>query len=795
MKYPSCFLVAISFVLFAAGGLRGAAAPDDFFAAPRRGFVSHLPANNWEQGIITGNGTMGAIVLGQPYEETLYLSHAALYLPQPNSPRYISMASRLEKIRSLCFAGDFRAAGRQIVDARKEYSYGDQRDPFIAAFTLRIKQPESKVVRYQRAVNWMTAEAFVTVGEEGGTFGRSVFVSRPDNVIVLRLAGSGKQSAELSFSALAPINEMEKKVIADGIKSSEQGVKDGLLYFRALFAHGNPFNPNRGYEGLGKVVSRGGQRTETAAGITIAGADEILVLVNIQPLAKAARADSNFAEIRKKLEGLAPDYAALLAPQARVQGDLMSRVSFSLQAPDKERAKSSEQLNKDSEGSDAPLAKIERAFDAGRYNIICSTGLYPPNLMGLWSGTWLAPWSGSFTTDGNLPTAVSFDLMGNTPELMEPFFRYYDERWEGFRENARVLFGTRGFHVPGQLTLSPRETDFSPRWPLCYWHAGAAWALKFYYDYYQYTGDRKFLAERAYPLMKEAAGFYEDFLKVEDKNGKVVFAPSYSPENSPGGEEREPATAINATMDVAAAKQLLRNSIAAANTLGLDADLQSKWANLIAKLPAYKVGPDGSFQEWLWPGLRDDNRHRHASHFYELYDEMPAGIVDDPALVKAVDHSINERMAFLEETGEMAFGLVQNGLAAAHVGNAKSTQRVINFLARDFWSSGMASFHNRGDLFNMDISGGFPYLCASALVYSCPGKVMFFPARPAQWTRGSLKGVRLRGGILLRDLSWDGPRTQAVLVSETDQTVLIGQANGTPRPCALRAGRAARLAF
>jgi hypothetical protein len=107
----------------------------------------------------------------------------------------------------------------------------------------------------------------------------------------------------------------------------------------------------------------------------------------------------------------------------------------------------------------------------------------------------------------------------------------------------------------------------------------------------------------------------------------------------------------------------------------------------------------------------------------------------------------------------------------------------------------MASFHNRGDLFNMDISGGFPYLCASALVYSCPGKVMFFPARPAQWTRGSLKGVRLRGGILLRDLSWDGPRTQAVLVSETDQTVLIGQANGTPRPCALRAGRAARLAF
>jgi alpha-L-fucosidase 2 len=795
MKFLSSFLVAISFMLSPITSVRAWAASDDLFTVPTRGFVSSEPAKDWEQGIITGNGTMGAIVLGQPFAETLYLSHAALYLPQPNSARYINMASRLEKIRQLCFAGEFRAAGDQIVEARKEYSYDDQRDPFIAAFTLGIKQPEAKVVRYQRTVDWMTAETVVSVEGGEGSFRRSAFVSRPDNVIVLRLAGGGKQSAEFSFAALPPINEKEKKVIAEGIKSSEQGVKEGLLYFRTLFAHGNPFNPNLGYEGLGKVISKGGQRAETAAGIKITDADEIIVLVKIQPLAKTAKVNTDFAAIRKHLDALVPDYVALLVPQAKVQGDLMSRVSFSLDVPENERAKSSEQLNQEAKQLAAPLAKIERAFDAGRYNIICSTGLYPPNLMGLWSGTWLAPWSGSFTTDGNLPAAVSFDLMGNTPELMEPFFRYYDERWDGFRENAKAFFGTRGFHVPGQLTLSPRETDFNPRWPLCYWHAGAAWALNFYYDYYQYTGDLKFLAERAYPLMKEATEFYEDFLAITDKNGKVVFAPSYSTENSPGNEEKEPATTINATMDFAAAKQLLRNSIAAAKILGRDADLQKKWADLIAKMPAYEIGPEGSFREWLWPGLPENNRHRHASHFYELYDGMPPEIVDNPALVKAVEHSIGERLIFLEETGEMAFGIVQNGLAAAHVGNAELTQRVVNFLAKYYWSSGMASFHNRGELFNMDISGGFPYLCASALVYSVPGKVRFFPARPAQWTRGSLKGVRLRGGIVLRDLSWDGPRAQAVLVSDTDQTVMVEQADGKAQACTLHAGVATVLNF
>jgi hypothetical protein len=250
---------------------------------------------------------------------------------------------------------------------------------------------------------------------------------------------------------------------------------------------------------------------------------------------------------------------------------------------------------------------------------------------------------------------------------------------------------------------------------------------------------------------------------------------------------------INATMDIAAAKQLLRNSIAAAKTLGVDANLQKKWAELISKMPPYEVGPDGSFREWLWPGLPENNRHRHASHFYALYDGMPSEIVDDPALVKAVGHSIGERVNFLEATGVQAFGFVQNGLAAAHTGNSEYAQRIINYLARHFWSAGMGSFHNRDELFNMDISGGFPYLCASTLVYADPGVIKFFPARPPQWQSGSLKGVRLRGGIVIRALTWDGAKAKAVLVSDTNQTVTIETPDGKTKSCNLRAGVATSL--
>ncbi len=313
-------------------------------------------------------------------------------------------------------------------------------------------------------------------------------------------------------------------------------------------------------------------------------------------------------------------------------------------------------------------------------------------------------------------------------------------------DNYVALFSGASGKVPAQLTVSPRSTNFTNRHPHCYWHSGAAWALQFYYDYYQYTGDKKFLEERAYPVMKEAAEFYEDFLIKTEVNGKLAFVPSYSPENSPITKNMSPVS-INATMDISAAKQLLGNLINAAKILNKDDELQRKWSDIISNLPDYEVGPDGSFREWLWPGLEENHAHRHASHLYALYDEQPSEIVNNPDFVKAVEFSIRQRFEHQKEKPVMAFGLVQLGLASAHIGNKDLTQEILNFLAKGYWTTGMGSFHNRNDLFNTDISGGFPYLCASSLVYADPGYIRFFPARPEEWKSGFVKGLLLRGGI------------------------------------------------
>lgn len=744
-----------------------------YFATPKNGFTSDDWVHNTQEfrhGLLTGNGTSGAIVLGRPYDENIYISHASLYLPNTINEDYIRLDSLMPHIQALCLKGDYKQAGQIIQEQKEAQGYADERDPFIGAFYVHVNQPKQDIIKYQRAVDYTTAEAIVDVTDERGTFRRSTFASRKDTLIVMKLSGSDTQSAEISFKALETFNDDERKMQQEGVRLSEHGVRNGYLYFRTLFAHQNRFNPNIGFEGIGKVITKGGETITNDSSIIVKDADEILLLVKVEPILKASGETSITHALQQKINSVSTQYNTLLKAHTAIHGELMNRVSFSLEAPTEDRTLSNEQLFDKSAPLDAPLALTERAFKAGRYNIICSTGFNPPNLQGLWSASWFARWKGSFTTNGNLPCAISNNLMGNLPELMAPYFKYYDQRWDDFRENARILMGTRGFHVPAQLTVSPRETDFVPGYPHNYWHAGAAWACQYYYDYYQYTGDIDFLSQKAYPLMKEACAFYEDFLNKKDSRGKLFFAPSYSPENYASGG---PPTSINATMDIAAAKQLLRHTIKASKLLQVDEHMRPAWSNLIQNLPSYQVDEQGYFREWLWPGLKNNNNHRHASLLYPLYDERPAEIINNPELLAGIKKYLTYHLDYKSKHKIMAFGIVQDGLAAAHTGHKALTQKAIKVLLSGFWTRGMGSMHDAGRILNTDISGGFPYLCSSALVYADPGYIKLLPGLPPQWKNGAIKGLRLRGGILLNKLHWTPTSVEAILKSDKTQTVQI----------------------
>ncbi len=737
------------------------------FATPPRGFSSWQPAASWEHSLVSGNGTLGALVLGQPHDETIILSHAQLYLPLNPPKPAIDQASRLPEIRQLLLAGKYAEAAAVPVNQREKEGFTIGNDPFIPAFDLRLTQETGNVRRYQRSTNFQTGEATVDWQDANGTFQRRLFVSRPDSVVVLRITGTGKINCQLRFEH-RPVAWDQWQLVSGAVGEMRGQAEGQWLTYRSEFKHKYP-GGLQGYEGAGRLVLTGGSTRVEGDNLVVSGADEVLLLIKIKPSYDYAH--PLLPRLKQELTALPASYPTLLARHAQVHGALFSRARLDLHADSADRRLHTEELLLKAR-TQVPLALIEKAFDAGRYNIISAMGTNPPNLQGIWSGTWAAPWSGDFTHDGNVETAISSVLNGNMAELMPAYFRYHERLLPTYRDNARRLYGTRGIHVPAHTSTKGLDTDFGSTWCLSLWTGAAGWTANAFFDYYQYTGDRQFLAQHAYPFMKEAALFYEDFLAL-GPTGRYVFNPSYSPENNPANSPSQ--AALNATMDVMIAKQLLRHCLLAAQVLHTDKPQVKKWQAMLAKLPAYEVAPNGALREWLWPGLEENYQHRHASHLYGLYDQVDLEIGGSPALRAAASRAIAERLKFrqAEGGGEMAFGLVQLGLASAHLGDAAHAHQLAEWLASKYWSTGMGSFHNVGNLFNTDISGGLPALLLEMLTYSEPGLVSLLPALPPQWPVGEVQGVRLRGQIEVKSLRWDDQQVAVTLHSAVRQTVTL----------------------
>ena len=763
------FLKRTGFVcLLTAMGYHPLIAQTSWFKAPERGITSWKPAPNWEHGLLSGNGTMGAIVFGDPHEETIILSHAQLYLPQERSSEVFNQAEKLGEIRELINKGQYEEAAEIPVEMRKAAGYDDIRDPFIPAFDLRITQQPANIEQYIRATNFETGEAITTWKDDLGTFQRKLFVSRTDSIIVLSIKADTPISGKIRFSN-RPVEWNQWSFVNEHVGEMTAKAQDVWLTYKSEFKKKHK-GGLEGYEGVGRLILTGGSAKTNGKSIEISQADEVLLVIKIRP--NYHYAQSLIAQIKEELLKIEDSYDQLLEKHIAVHGKMFSRTQLNLSGKEEDKRLHSEEiLLKASEG-DVPMALIEKTFDAGRYNILSSTGINPPNLQGIWTGTWTAPWSSGFTHDGNLPSAMSVVMSGNLPELMRSYVQYHQRYLEDYKENAKKLFGTRGINLPAHTTTSGWPTDFSETWCLTLWTGGAGWAADIMYDYYLYTLDKDYLMNKAYPWLKQVAWFYEDFL-YEGEDGNYVFNPSYSPENNPANSTSQ--AAINATMDVMLVKQVLSHAIEAGKIVKENKNQLKKWQAMLEKMPEYEVNQEGVLREWLWPGLQDNYRHRHVSQLYSLYNHRDENIVENEKLRKGAEKLIEKKLEFRREEGggEMAFGLVQLGLSAAHLKNAEQAREAVNLLAAKYWSAGFASFHNVGGLLNTDISGGLPAVIIEMLIYSEKGRIDLLPALPGEWAKGSLDGALLRNRIQLKSLAWDDKKVKAVLVSEIPQRVKI----------------------
>lgn len=769
---------------------------------PAHGNHDDAPARAWTDAFCLGNGRHGALVFGDPFDETVIVNHHGLTWPHTAQPAAGAapppLAGQLDSVRDLLLAGEAEQALARLCGGWPRYYPRS----FHPAFAIRLRTSGVRAADrslpdgYLRTMDYRTGVAATTWRDESGrTWRRTCFVSRERDVVVQRVTATAEGALDVVVGHDARLDGAPPGM-AVAVEATGRTPAEAVVSVRVRY----PVPPGQdgqdgqhgpaGYAGVTRVIAGGGTCHPVGAtgDVRVAGCRELLLVTGVGPVAAAEGLLAAVSGVPANGDGLLAGHVAL---HMAAFGD----VSLDLGACEQERAlPAGALLGRQAAQPDRPLpALLERLFDSGRYLLLSASGLLPPRLPGLWQGDWDAAWSGAITCNANLNLQLAAAVATDVPAAVLAVADMVRDRIPDWRVNARRIFGTRGIAVPAHTDGdSGLSAHFAADYPHQAWTAGADWLLVPLLDYVAATGDEGFLRERVLPALTELAAFYEDFLSRTDSDGSVILVPSYSPENAPGGGC---PLAVNATMDIAAA----RHALTAAAAATADAGAAERWRALAARLPPYRVNADGALAEWAWPPvgtgappLPENYDHRHVSHLYPVWPLHEITVAGTPELAAAALRALQLRGA----ENDSAHGYLHQALAAARLRDGSLAGRLLAALTGSgFFFRSMMSGHYPGpSVWNADAACALPGVLAEMLVDSVPGRIELLPAVPDYLPSGRLRWARTLSGAVVADLRWDASgHAEAVLVSAADQQVDVGFWQGPARCVALPAGQPVRV--
>lgn len=615
---------------------------------------------------------------------------------------------------------------------------------------------DENIGQYKRELDIQKAVSTVSYVANGDTYTREYFASAPNQLIAMHLKVDKPGKLSLSARLTSPHRKFTTEKLNDHTLKLSLQVDHGALKGSCYLY----------------VETSKGKITVDNEKIIVKDANDVTFYLTAGTNYKNYKDVSGDPEkmCKQPLQGIDKlKYEDIKSAHVKDYQYYFNTFSLDLGSSKNEMLPTNERILKYNHNDDPALIALYLQY--GRYLLISSSrpGTYPANLQGIWNNLLSPPWGSKYTTNINLEMNYWPADALNLSATLDPLWGLIEDLSEAGKSTAREHYNASGWvlHHNTDLWRGTAPINASNHG---IWVSGGAWLCHHLWDHYLFTKDKKFLEQRAYPIMKEAAEFFVDFLVKDPSTGWLISTPSNSPEQ--GGLVAGP------TMDHQIIRDLFKNCIAASEVLQTDKTFRERLQRLYKQIAPNQIGKQGQLQEWMADVDDPVNKHRHVSHLWGVYPGTDITWDASPELMKAARQSL-----IFRGDGGTGWSLAWKINLWARFRDGDHTLTMIDRLlepaAAEEREKGGVYFNlfDAHPPFQIDGNFGGSAGIAEMLVQSHQGYIDLLPALPTALPKGAVNGIRVRGGFEL-SIAWkEGKLDHVKVISKAGEECILKYGN------------------